>query len=137
MAGLEHGASHTIGKEQRTYEKRDGEQGNPHCDWKHLRRAGISTPQASALKVKAEILSAILEHIRREGYTQAQLVSLLDEYQPPVSNLLKGKIAQVSIERLLRYADRSGLSRQPYHAHSDLPALRVGTLVEHHCVAGP
>lgn len=70
---------------------------------------GFSASEASALKVKAEILSAILEHIRKEGYTQAQLVSLLDEYQPSVSNLLKGRIAQVSIEKLLRYADRLGL----------------------------
>ena len=70
---------------------------------------GFSTSEASALKVKAEILSAILEHIRSAGYTQAQLVSLLDEYQPSVSNLLKGRIAQVSIEKLLRYADRLGL----------------------------
>lgn len=67
---------------------------------------GFSASEASALKVKAEILSAILEHVRIEGYTQAQLVDLLDEYQPSVSNLLKGRIAQVSIEKLLRYADR-------------------------------
>ena len=33
-------------------------------------------------------------------------MDLLDEYQPSVSNLLKGRIAQVSIEKLLRYADR-------------------------------
>jgi predicted XRE-type DNA-binding protein len=67
---------------------------------------GFSASEASALKVKAEILSAILEHIRTEGYTQAQLVDLLDEYQPSVSNLQKGRISQVSIEKLLRYADR-------------------------------
>jgi predicted XRE-type DNA-binding protein len=67
---------------------------------------GFSASEASALKIKAEILSAILEHIRAKGYTQAQLVNLLDEYQPSVSNLMKGRIAQVSIERLLRYADR-------------------------------
>jgi predicted XRE-type DNA-binding protein len=58
------------------------------------------------LKIKAEILSAILEHVRATGYTQAQLVDILDEYQPSVSNLLKGRISQVSIEKLLRYADR-------------------------------
>ena len=67
---------------------------------------GFSASEASALKVKAEILSAILEHIRAEGYTQKQLVEMLDEYQPSVSNLLKGSISQVSIEKLLRYADR-------------------------------
>src|SRR5208337_5276262 len=67
---------------------------------------GFSRSEASALKVKAEILSAILEHIRAKSYTQAQLVDILDEYQPSVSNLLKGRISQVSIEKLLRYADR-------------------------------
>jgi predicted XRE-type DNA-binding protein len=67
---------------------------------------GFSASEASALKVKAEILSAILEHVRAQGYTQRQLVEVLDEYQPSVSNLLKGRISQVSIEKLLRYADR-------------------------------
>ncbi len=67
---------------------------------------GFSASEASALKVKAEILSAILEHVRAQGYTQKQLVRILDEYQPSISNLLKGRISQVSIEKLLRYADR-------------------------------
>jgi len=70
---------------------------------------GFSASEASALKIKAEILSALLDHIRTAGYTQAQLVTLLDEHQPSVSNLLKGRIASVSIEKLLRYADRLGL----------------------------
>jgi predicted XRE-type DNA-binding protein len=59
--------------------------------------------------VKAEILSAILEHVRTKGYKQRQLVEILDEHQPSVSKLLKGRISQVSIEKLLRYADRLGL----------------------------
>jgi len=67
---------------------------------------GFSASEASALKIKAEILSAILEHVRAKRYTQRQLVEILDEYQPSVSNLLKGRISQVSIEKLLRYADR-------------------------------
>jgi predicted XRE-type DNA-binding protein len=67
---------------------------------------GLFASEAYALKVKAEILSAILEHVRAKGYTQRQLVDILDEYQPSVSKLLKGRISQVSIEKLLRYADR-------------------------------
>jgi predicted XRE-type DNA-binding protein len=67
---------------------------------------GFSASEASALKIKAEILSALLEHVRAKGYTQAELVDILDEYQPSVSNLLKGRISQVSIEKQLRYADR-------------------------------
>jgi predicted XRE-type DNA-binding protein len=67
---------------------------------------GFPASEASALKIKAEILSAILEHVRAQRYTQAQLIEILDEYQPSVSNLLRGRISQVSIEKLLRYADR-------------------------------
>ena len=67
---------------------------------------GFSASEASALKIKAELLSAILEHVKAKGYTQAQLADVLDEYQPSVSNLLRGRISQVSIEKLLRYADR-------------------------------
>ena len=79
---------------------------------------GFSASEASALKIKAEILSAILEHVRVKGYTQVQLVDILDEYQPSVSNLLKGRISQVSIEKLLRYADRlhlqTSIAVRPY-----------------------
>jgi predicted XRE-type DNA-binding protein len=67
---------------------------------------GFSASEASALKIKAELLSAILEHVKVKGYTQAQLADVLDEHQPSVSNLLRGRISQVSIEKLLRYADR-------------------------------
>jgi len=67
---------------------------------------GFSTSEASALKIKAELLSAILEHVKAKKYTQAELADILDEYQPSVSNLLRGRISQVSIEKLLRYADR-------------------------------
>lgn len=67
---------------------------------------GFSRSEASALKIKASILEAILAEIDRRGLTQRQLVDVLDEYQPNVSNLLHGRISKVSIEKLLAYADR-------------------------------
>jgi len=67
---------------------------------------GFSRSEASALKIKATILEAILAEIDRRGLTQRELVDLLDEYQPNVSNLLHGRISKVSIEKLLAYADR-------------------------------
>jgi predicted XRE-type DNA-binding protein len=76
---------------------------------------GFSASEASALKIKSELLSAILEHVKSKGYTQAQLADVLDEYQPSVSNLLRGRISQVSIEKLLRYADRLHL-----HLHTSI-----------------
>jgi predicted XRE-type DNA-binding protein len=67
---------------------------------------GFSRSEASALKIKASILEAILAEIDRRGFTQRELVDVLDEYQPNVSNLLHGRITKVSIEKLLAYADR-------------------------------
>ena len=67
---------------------------------------GLSRSEASALKIKATLLDAILREIENRGYTQSQLVEILDEYQPSVSNLTRGKIAKVSVEKLLTYSDR-------------------------------
>ena len=79
---------------------------------------GFSTEKALALKFKARILVVILDEVKRRRYRQAQLVKILDEHQPVVSNLLRGKITQMSIEKLLIYADRLGLSldvQRPRH----------------------
>lgn len=79
---------------------------------------GFSASEASALKVKSELLSAILEEVKMKGYTQAQLMDVLDEYQPVVRNMLRGTISLISIEKLLRYAHRLHLHtkhRRPSH----------------------
>lgn len=97
---------------------------------------GFPASEASTLKVKAEIFSSLLECIRDKGYTQSQLVDILDEYQPSVSNLLNGRISQVSIEKLLGYADRLHLEtsiavrriekkRRPVKSHAKKVAIAV------------
>ena len=73
------------------------------------------------MKFKADLLDAIREEVERRSYTQRQLVDILDEHQPAVSNLLQGKINQVSIEKLLRYSDRLGMRARL----KVLPALRA------------
>ena len=83
----------------------------------------FSRSEASALKFKADLLDAIREEVERRSYTQRQLVDILDEHQPAVSNLLQGKINQVSIEKLLRYSDRLGMRARL----KVLPALRAVT----------
>ncbi len=67
---------------------------------------GFTPAEASVLKIKAKILSALLEKIKRQRLTQAQLVRVLDDYQPNISILLNGKISKMSIEKLLYYAHR-------------------------------
>ena len=82
---------------------------------------GFSRSEATALKFKADLLDAIREEVERRSYTQRQLVDILDEHQPAVSNLLQGKINQMSIEKLLRYSDRLGMRARL----KVLPALRA------------
>jgi predicted XRE-type DNA-binding protein len=84
---------------------------------------GFSRSETTALKFKADLLDAIRGEIERQGYTQRQLVSILDEHQPAVSNLMRGRINQVSIEKLLRYADRLGMRARL----KVLPAVRAVT----------
>ena len=67
---------------------------------------GFSRAEAATAKVKATITEAILAEIDRRRLSQRELVDILDEYQPNVSNLLRGRIGNISIEKLLRYASR-------------------------------
>ncbi len=84
---------------------------------------GFTRSEATALKIKADLLDAIRTEIERKKYTQRQLVSIFDEHQPAVSNLMRGRITQVSIEKLLRYLDRLGMRAML----KVLPARRAAT----------
>ena len=75
--------------------------------------------KALALRFKAKILIAILDEMRRKKYRQGQLVGLLDEHQPVVSNLLHGKISPMSIEKPLIYSGRLGLSLNVHRARQN------------------
>jgi len=70
---------------------------------------GFSKSEAAVLETKANLLDAILAEIERRQYTQRQLTQILDEHQPAISNLMRGKITQVSIEKLLRYSSMLGM----------------------------
>jgi|SRR5580658_9948858 predicted XRE-type DNA-binding protein len=68
---------------------------------------GFSPEQATALKFKAELYQAILKFAKK--YSQKQLQIILAEPQPRVSELLNGKIANKSVDKLLHYAGRLGI----------------------------
>jgi predicted XRE-type DNA-binding protein len=68
---------------------------------------GFSPEQAAILKFKADLYQAILKHARK--YSQRQLQVILAEPQPRVSELLNGKIANKSVDKLLYYAGRLGI----------------------------
>jgi predicted XRE-type DNA-binding protein len=68
---------------------------------------GFSPEQATALKFKADLYQAILKHTSK--YSQKELQIILAEPQPRVSELLNGKIANKSVDKLLLYAGRLGI----------------------------
>ena len=68
---------------------------------------GFSPERATALKFRVELYQAILKVA--EKYTQRELQTLLGEPQPRVSELLNGKIANKSVDKLLTYAGRLGI----------------------------
>src|SRR5271156_5318957 len=70
---------------------------------------GISHSQAAELRMRADLLDAILRVVERNKLTQRQLAVILDDHQPNMSDLMNGKIAKFSIDKLVRYADRLGI----------------------------
>ena len=59
---------------------------------------GFSREQATILKFKAELYQAVLKYARK--YSPKQLQAILAEPQPRVSELLNGKIANKSVDKL-------------------------------------
>ena len=83
---------------------------------------GFSPEQATVLKFKADLYQAILKHARK--YTQNQLQVILAEPQPRVSELLNGKIANKSVDKLLYYAGRLGIEAKARFPQTNKLAVR-------------
>src|SRR6266478_543781 len=77
---------------------------------------GFSPEHATALKFKAELYQAILKF--SEKYSQKELQVILGEPQPRVSELLNGKIANKSVDKLLHYAGRLGIEAKAKFAQT-------------------
>src|SRR6266852_7625409 len=76
----------------------------------------FSAEHATALKFKAELYQAILKCARK--YSQKELQIILGEPQPRVSELLNGKIANKSVDKLLHYAGRLGIEAKAKFSQS-------------------
>jgi predicted XRE-type DNA-binding protein len=68
---------------------------------------GFSPEQAAALKFKADLYQAIMRYAKK--YSPKELQVIFAEPQPRVSELLNGKIANKSVDKLLGYAGRLGI----------------------------
>ena len=71
---------------------------------------GFTKSQALTLSFKAEIHLRILDEVKRRKIPARELETILGVPQPRVSELMNGKISSVSIEKLLNYLEKLGLT---------------------------
>lgn len=71
---------------------------------------GFSQADSEALKVKAYLLSEIIRIARKRGYSSRDLEKILDQPQPRISEIMNGKISKMSIEKLILYLEKLGVS---------------------------
>ena len=83
---------------------------------------GFSPELATILKFKADLYQAILKHAQK--YSQRQLQVILAEPQPRVSELLNGKIANKSVDKLLYYAGRLGIEAKARFPQTNKQVVR-------------
>jgi|SRR5580693_1907064 predicted XRE-type DNA-binding protein len=85
---------------------------------------GFSREEATALKFKAELYQAILKCARK--YSQRELQIIFAEPQPRVSELLNGKIANKSVDKLLYYAGRLGIEARAKFVQTHRAVIQKG-----------
>ena len=83
---------------------------------------GFSLGHAATLKFKTDLHRAILKHARK--YSQQQLQIILAEPQPRVSELLYGKIAKKSVDKLLYYAGQLGIEAKARFPQTNKQVVR-------------
>jgi predicted XRE-type DNA-binding protein len=70
---------------------------------------GFAAEEAANLRIRADLLLDLREHIRARGWTQAEAAAFFGETQPRISNLLKGEISRFSIDKLINMLARAGI----------------------------
>jgi len=68
------------------------------------------TPDAAEhMKIRSSLMTALKQHIREQGWTQAEAAKALGVTQPRISDLMRGKIALFGIDALITLLNAAGL----------------------------
>lgn len=86
---------------------------------------GFSDQEAAELTLRAKLFHCLQDAIRRSKLTQVQTAVKLGIDQPKVSNILRGKMSDFSIERITNYLLKLGYDiRIEAHPATNKTALR-------------
>lgn len=70
--------------------------------------ADLELPDAEERLLKAQLAMQIRRFIEPRGWTQTEIAEVIGLDQPKVSNLLRGRLAGFSVDRLLSILNRLG-----------------------------
>ncbi|MDR1854205.1 MAG: XRE family transcriptional regulator [Azoarcus sp.] len=65
--------------------------------------------EAENMRLRANLMMELTEHLRKEGLTQAEAAKLFGVTQPRISDLMRGKINLFSLDALTNMAGAAGL----------------------------
>ena len=70
---------------------------------------GFDPAEAKVMALRAEVMIRMEQHLKAQGWTQAEAARRLGITQPRVSRLTKGRWEDFSLDMLLTLAARAGL----------------------------
>jgi predicted XRE-type DNA-binding protein len=73
---------------------------------------GFEPAEARIMALRAEVMIRMEQHLKAQGWTQAEAAKRLGITQPRVSRLIKGQWQDFSLDMLLTLAARAGLKPQ-------------------------
>ena len=69
---------------------------------------GFAAEEAANLRLRSELMTALLQLIERRGLSQAGAAALLGVSQPRISDLARGKIDRFSVDTLIAMLGHAG-----------------------------
>jgi predicted XRE-type DNA-binding protein len=73
---------------------------------------GFDPAEAKVMALRAEVMIRLEQHLKMQGWTQAEAAKRLGITQPRVSRLIKGRWRDFSLDMLLTLAARAGLQAE-------------------------
>jgi predicted XRE-type DNA-binding protein len=77
-----------------------------------FRDLGFDAAEAKVLALRAEVMIRLEQHLKAQGWTQAEAARRLGITQPRVSRLIRGQWKDFSLDMLLTLAARAGLNAE-------------------------
>jgi len=65
---------------------------------------GLDPQSSHELKIKYDLHRQIIALIEKKGYSPRELEQILDQTQPRISELMRGKLGTLSLSKLIYYA---------------------------------